>query len=424
MADEPSTSDGWQAQFSKNDQAWIADRFASLDGLASFVGEGLPNILEYGFSYTDLQAAYDGAKTGSMAMDNFVKIGNRHLETARAKEADGFPNSAFEYYLRATQCFTRASWAILDAEDEYKRYQHGRALDAYEKVIELNPHYEMAKVDVPLPFHDEALPAVFHKAGEDGAPTILHLPGMDMTKEQTPNHINNRFVQRGMNVLTVDGPGQGEARLRGICDDDHTVYQRAGSAAIDWLVAQPAVDASRIGVYGTSMGSYFGPRVAVEDDRVSALAIIKGAWYSKDTLFDEAPPAFKQRYMYMSGITDEDAFDAFAAGMTVAGLESQIEVPTFVAHGEYDQLTPRELSIDFYEGLAGPKQLQLYENAFHGIGDADVMCDIVDWFEAVWRGDIDDDHAEARYVPDYAKHSYIPSPKFDFVTQPDKPEGA
>ncbi len=423
MADQPSTSDGWREQYSKRDQEWISDRFSTLDGLDSFVGEGLPNVLEYGFNYADLEAAYDDAKTGAMAVDNFVKIGNKHLATARDKEEKGFTQSAFEYYLRATQCFTRASWAILDAEDEYKLYQHGRALDAYDKVIELNPHYEMAKVNVELPFHEERLPAVFHEAGGENAPTILHLPGMDMTKEQTPNHINNRFVQRGMNVLTIDGPGQGEARLRGITDDDHTVYQRAGSAAIDWLVERDEVDPERIGVYGTSMGSYFGPRVAVEDDRVAALALIKGTWYTKDIIFEQSPPSFKKRYMYMSGITDEAEFDAFAREMTLEGMESEIDVPTFIGHGEYDGLTPREQAIEFFEGLAGPKRLQLYENAFHGIGDADVICDVVDWFEAVWRGDIDDEYEEAVYVPEYPNHSYVPSPKFDFVSQPDEPEG-
>ena len=46
----------------------------------------------------------------------------------------------------------------------------------------------------------------------------------------------------------------------------------AGAAVIDWLVEQPEVDASRIGVSGISMGSYWGMRIAAYDERVAALA--------------------------------------------------------------------------------------------------------------------------------------------------------
>ncbi len=423
MPDKESSTD-WKESFSRRDQGWVADRFASMDGLDSFFRHGLTNLIEYGYKYPDLERAYDDATCTEMAHDNLVKIGERHFRTATEKEEAGLTHAAFEFYVRSSLCFLKSSWGVLDADDADKRYRHGRAIEAYDKVIELNPHYEMERVDIELPFHEERLPAVFHEAGGENAPTILHLPGMDMTKEQTPNHINNRFVQRGMNVLTIDGPGQGEARLRGITDDDHTVYQRAGSAAIDWLVERDEVDPERIGVYGTSMGSYFGPRVAVEDDRVAALALIKGTWYTKDIIFEQSPPSFKKRYMYMSGITDEAEFDAFAREMTLDGLEHRIDAPTFIAHGEYDELMPREYARQFFERLDCPKELRLYENQFHAIGGPDETNEIVDWFTRVWEGAVDADHAEATYVPEYPNHSYVPSPKFDFVSQSDRPDFA
>ncbi len=39
---------------------------------------------------------------------------------------------------------------------------------------------------------------------------------MDTTKETYPNPLNNHFGERGMHVLVLDGPGQGESWLRGI----------------------------------------------------------------------------------------------------------------------------------------------------------------------------------------------------------------
>lgn len=418
------TDDGasdWMDRFSRRDQEWIADRFTHANGMQSAFRHGLSNLLEYGYKYSDLKRAYQHAKTGQMAMDNLVKIGDRHLAVASEKEAAGLTESAVEFYLRAALCLIRSSWSVLDPDHPDKAHRHGRAIEAYDKVIELHPAYEMEKVEITLPFHDETMPAVFHLTGDDNAPTILHLPGMDMAKEQSPNVLHNRFVDRGMNILTIDGPGQGEARIRGITDATNQTYQQAGRAAIDWLVDRPEVDASRIGVYGTSMGSYFGPRVAIEDDRVAALGLIKGTWYGKDIIFEQAPPSFKKRYMYMSGHTDEAAFDEFAERMTIDGLEDEIDAATFIGHGEYDELMPRSAAKRLYERLDTPKHLQLYENEFHPIGGADVMNELVDWFTRVWRGEIGADHAVAEYRPDYPTGSYVPSPTFDFLDQPHKP---
>ena len=94
---------------------------------------------------------------------------------------------------------------------------------------------------------------------------------MDQTKENYPRPTRNPFVQRGMNVISMDGPGQGTSNMRKIRVTDDN-YQRAGAAVIDWLVEQPEVDASRIGVSGISMGSYWGMRIAAYDERVAALA--------------------------------------------------------------------------------------------------------------------------------------------------------
>jgi dipeptidyl aminopeptidase/acylaminoacyl peptidase len=244
---------------------------------------------------------------------------------------------------------------------------------------------------------------------------------MDMVKEENTNPRNNRLVSRWMNVLTIDGPGQGEARLRGICDDRHDRYQKAGRAAIDWLVDRPEVDADRIGVWGISMGSYWAPRIAYEDNRVAALACYMESWYSKDLIFEHAQPFFKKRFMYMTGLTDEDEFDEYVDDMTLHGLEDGIDAPTFIAHGEYDELQSREQAKRFYESIPAPKRLQLYENEFHGIGRAtvDVRCDVTDWFTRVWNGEIDEDYASAVYVPDYPSATKVPSSKFDFLSDPE-----
>lgn len=421
MSRKSLPDEDWTNEYSRRGQAWIHDKFFAEDGIEAFFPETTNFELEWGFKLSDLNRVFDDAKTVRMAMDTLVKLGDHLYRVAQHKADEGLEQTAMEYYHRAGLCYSRAQWSILDEDSEDKHHLHGRCVECFDRVREYNPYYEIDRVEIDLPFTDTQMPALFHRAGDENAPTVLFVPGMDMVKEQLPNPLDNRFYNRGMNVLVIDGPGQGEARLRGICDDEHDKYQRAGRAAVDWLVDQPEVDADRIGVFGWSMGSYWAPRVAHEDNRLSALAVALGTFYSKDLIFEQAQPFFKERFMYMAGITDEDEFDEFTEDMTLHGIDEQIDVPTFIAHGEYDELQTREQGKRFFDMLSGPKHLQLYENQFHPLGgvSADMLCDVADWFSRVFAGDIADDHEEAMFVPDYPNESYVPYGDFDDLETPE-----
>ena len=66
-----------------------------------------------------------------------------------------------------------------------------------------------------------------------GAPDLLY-PGLDTLKEAWPHPFFNAAHQRGMHVLSFDGPGQAESNLRGIrLTADN--YEDAASTALDYL---------------------------------------------------------------------------------------------------------------------------------------------------------------------------------------------
>ena len=56
------------------------------------------------------------------------------------------------------------------------------------------------------------------------------------------------------------------------------------------------------------------------------------------TIFQEASPTFKKRFMYMSGITDEAEFDKMRQGMTWEGHADKVKVPYLCVAGEFDEL--------------------------------------------------------------------------------------
>jgi hypothetical protein len=87
------------------------------------------------------------------------------------------------------------------------------------------------------------------------------------------------------------------------------------------------------------------------------------------TIFEEASPTFKKRFMYMSGITDEAKFDDFRKTITWEGHADKIRVPYLCLTGEWDELSPLEHSERLVKTLKGPKQLVVYQESRHSVGN-------------------------------------------------------
>jgi pimeloyl-ACP methyl ester carboxylesterase len=99
-----------------------------------------------------------------------------------------------------------------------------------------------------------------------------------------------------------------------------------------------------------------------------------------DTIFNRAIPMFKDRYMWMSGYTDEAKFDRFAKKLTLAGLGARIRCAYLSVAGEDDDLSPIQCTYDLHDAIKAPNTLVVYRGERHGITDnADVRADIADW---------------------------------------------
>jgi alpha-beta hydrolase superfamily lysophospholipase len=87
------------------------------------------------------------------------------------------------------------------------------------------------------------------------------------------------------------------------------------------------------------------------------------------TIFEEASPTFKKRFMYMSGITDEAEFDKFRQSITWEGHADKIGVPFLCVAGDADELSPVKHSEDLIAALKGPKQMVIYQESRHSVGN-------------------------------------------------------
>src|SRR5271165_2505795 len=144
----------------------------------------------------------------------------------------------------------------------------------------------------------------------------------------------------------------------------------AGRALVDWLSSRAEIDGERIGASGTSFGTFFGTILVAHEPRIRAFAAMSVCHEPGcHTIFQEASPTFKKRFMYMSGITDEDEFDAFRQKITWQGHAEKIKAPYLCVAGEAEELSPLEHSERLMAALGGPKQMVVYQESRHSVGN-------------------------------------------------------
>jgi pimeloyl-ACP methyl ester carboxylesterase len=328
----------------------------------------------------------------------------RHvIAIAEAAEKAGHTETAGELYWAASEHYREAQHTIFEDDNPEKIYLHGMLLKCFDKVMAYADH-PIERVEIP--FEGNYIQGVLHMLpGRPKAPTVVFCPGMDMTKEAFIDALHHPFVNRGLNCLHLDGPGQGTSNIRKIrvtLDN----YERAGSAAIDFLSERPEVDADKIAVSGFSMGSYWGMRLAALDKRVKAVATAAACYGPKTAIFEQASPRFKQVFMYMAGIHDEDEFDEFASQMVLDDVADKVTCPALQVTGEYDPLAPLETVLPIYEKVPTPKELWVIENDFHNprnrpnFGGIDFFGFLADWINDALAGKIPADHQREVLVPE------------------------
>ena len=297
----------------------------------------------------------------------FANSARRREAKARAAEADGSPVTARDNYFMASIHWGSAQWS---------HYQNGTTNLAYNKSKRDCYTRYAALADrriepVMIPFKGKALPGWFHLPPNytgGRIPVVISVPGMDTYKEVFLALKGDRWLDRGIAVLALDGPGQAECRVLGLTVSMEN-WTAVGKAAVDWLVARPEIDPGRIGAFGNSFGSFFVTIVTANEPRICAcVANSNNLEPGFHAIFEEASPSYKKRFMYMAGFTDEAKFDAFRETLTWEGHAEKIRVPYLCVTGEWDELSPMVHTERMLSTMTNPRRLVVYQDARHAIG--------------------------------------------------------
>lgn len=334
------------------------------------------------------------AKSMRMVTKYAIKEAEHAEHLAQSAELRGDTINARALYRTASERYREAQHFSIPANDPKRWPILAKAVECAKRMFD---HLDYPVEQVEIPFEDKSIPGVLHlQPGGVEAPAVVFLPGMDNTKENYPNPLDNEFHQRGMHVLAIDGPGQGEALQRGIhvTPDNHVT---AASAAFDYLAARDDVDEKRIGLSGRSFGSFWSMRAAADDHRYAAVASAVACYYWEFlTIFDEAPIRFKQVFMAMAGMDDEAAFDEMCEGFTLKDHAGRIDCPVLMCIGEFDPLNPLEDAEQVYNALQCPKEMWIFEDEFHSIHTTKPLCGrqtfhfMAEWMDRALNGRLPD----------------------------------
>jgi 2,6-dihydroxypseudooxynicotine hydrolase len=124
------------------------------------------------------------------------------------------------------------------------------------------------------------------------------------------------------------------------------------------------VDASRIGLFGVSLGGYYAPRAAAFEPRIRAVIALAGP-YAVLAAFDSMPGLTQQAFIHRSGSTSRaEALDRLGR-FTLEGVAPRITCPLLVIMGRQDRVIPPAEAERLAREASGPVDLWMLDDGNH-----------------------------------------------------------
>lgn len=287
-----------------------------------------------------------------------------HEALGRAALADGCKLSAGEHLNRAAICYHFGKFMFVHDLEQMKR-AHRKVIECRELAL---PHLEFPGERVEIPYLGKRLAGVLRKpaAGQEGMrpsvapPVVVLCVGLDSTKEEMDVY-EGVFLARGMATLSFDGPGQGEAEYDMPIRGD---YEVAVTAVVDFVATRSDLDASRIGLWGVSLGGYYAARGAAYEKRVKACISLSGPYSWLET-FDGRNELSREAFRVRSHAKTMDDAREIAKTLTLEGVAKRISCPIFVVGGELDNLTPPHNARRIAAEVSGSCELMIVKGGNH-----------------------------------------------------------
>jgi len=306
--------------------AWAPDQ-----RVAAATAHWATRFVANGTSYPDFAATMARISRWDDWCREWGRTARHYEQLAETAEAAGRTVTAGEAWRRAALCWHWGKFVFTDHPEE-QRAAHERTVACFRRGAgTLSPPAEPVRV----PYAGSTLAAYLRVPPGPTPPIVIMIPGLDSVKEElqaTAEHM----LRRGLAVIAIDGPGQGEAEYEFPIEP---AYERVVTAVADYLKGRSDVDPDRIGVFGVSLGGYYAARSAAYEPRVRAAVDLAGP-YRFDLDWDTLPAQTRTSFEHRSGAAGPAQARERAAALTLEDAAARITCPLLVAHGGRDRLIP------------------------------------------------------------------------------------
>ena len=305
----------------------------------------------------------------------------RYEQLAESAEDAGHLETAAGAWQRAALAWHWGKFVFVDHPDE-QRAAHDRAVACYRNAAAaLTPPAEL----VHIPYAGTSLAAYLRvpaTRAHASAPAVIMAPGLDSTKEEL-QATAEYFLARGLATIAVDGPGQGESA----CElPIEPAYEKVATAAVDYLRSREEIDASRIGMFGVSLGGYYASRAAACEPRLKAVVALAGP-YRFDLDWDELPAQTRATFCVRSRAASAADARAKAARLTLEDAAGAITTPLLVVGGGRDRIVPAYHQ-ERLAKEAPSAELLIYPDGSHGVTNRayESRSRVADWLAGQLNG--------------------------------------
>src|SRR6266702_1823719 len=281
-----------------------------------------------------------------------------HERMGEEAEEQEYYQSAGYHYLHAAITYHFGKFLFVHRPDEL-RTAHEHVVRTYQKGL---PYFDFPGERVAIPYEGGGtMYGILRKPWHTPKPPVVILiPGLDSVKEALHNY-GDDFLRRGMAVLAIDGPGQGEMEFEYAMRFDYEVPIKY---AIDYLESRPDVDARRVGLMGVSLGGYYAVRAAAFEPRVKAVIANAGPYNILEN-FERLPLLTREAFVYRSKSANEEEARTKLASFNLQGVMEKVRCPLLVIMGRLDRLIPPVEAEKMARDGGGEVELWMFEDGNH-----------------------------------------------------------
>lgn len=326
----------------------------------------------------------------------WTALADRVSALAAEAAAAGMSETARLAYWRASSYYRTAGVMLMAAPLDQRLVESShRQTATFRQGAEL---MDQPPEIVEIPYEDTTLPGYFFAVDDDPRPrpTVILTGGYDSTKEEGYFYNAAAALARGYNALVFDGPGQG-AVLVAQSLPIRADWEAVVTPVVDYLIARPDVDGTRLALIGPSLGAYLAPRAASVEHRLAACIADCGTFDMYAGFLRRLPGPLRSGFEaghHTSVVAVREMLDHLAKqptagwslrrGMLVHGVDTpldyveamkpfsladhagDIQCPTFVCNGENDDISAT--APELVAALTCPKEFVTF-TAAEGAGD-------------------------------------------------------